>query len=259
VKLLRRTTRQLSVTEEGAAFVEQCKRTLAELKTAEELVRSGRHTAIGHLRLTAPAGFGRRHVAPHAPAFLAKHPQVTLSCDLNDRVISVEREGFDLAIRIGGTPDPHLVGVRLARNRRVVCASPRYLKRRGRPAEVEDLAHHECLAITPPAGQVAHWAFQVRGRPVQVAVQGRLDCNDGELLHRWACEGLGLAWRSTWEIEAELASGQLQTVLDDFALPDYDIFAFYPHQKYVPARVHFFVEYLRQIYTARDYWTQGRP
>jgi DNA-binding transcriptional LysR family regulator len=256
VKLLRRTTRQLVVTEEGAVFVEQCRRTLDELETAEELVRSGRHSAVGHLRLTAPAGFGRRHVAPHAPSFLAMHPQVSMSCDLTDRVVELEREGFDLGIRIGSALDPDLVAVRLARNRRVVCAAPDYLKRHGRPRTLEELAHHECLVITPGAGQTAKWSFQSRDRPLQVAVRGRLDCNDGELLHRWVCEGLGLAWRSTWEIEAALARGQLITVLDEFALADYDIRAFYPQQRYVPARVRFFVEHLRQVYAATDYWTQ---
>jgi DNA-binding transcriptional LysR family regulator len=256
VKLLRRTTRQLVVTEEGAVFVEQCKRTLGELETAEELLRSGRHTAVGHLRLTAPAGFGRRHVAPHAPAFLASHPQVSMSCDLTDRVVDLEREGFDLGIRIGSTLEQDLVAVRLARNRRVVCAAPAYLARRGRPATLEDLAHHECLVITPPPGQPARWSFQQREHPVQVAVRGTLDCNDGELLHRWACEGLGLAWRSTWEIQAEVARGELVTVLDEYALPDYDIRAFFPQQRYVPARVRFFVEHLKQVYAQPGYWTQ---
>ncbi len=261
VKLLRRTTRQLLVTEEGAVFVDQCKRALGELKAAEDLVRSGRHTAIGHLRLTAPAGFGRRHVAPHAPAFLALHPQVTMSCDLTDRVVSLEREGFDLGIRIGSTLDPNLVAIRLARNRRVVCAAPAYLERHGTPKNLEDLSRHECLVITPSTGQSAHWSFQCQDRAVQVTVHGKLDCNDGELLHRWACEGLGLAWRSTWEIEAELARGELVTVLDDFALPDYDIRAFYPQQTYLPARVRLFVEHLRRIYASANYWTRrpGKP
>jgi DNA-binding transcriptional LysR family regulator len=256
VKLLHRTTRQLLLTEEGAVFVEQCRRTLGELETAEELVRSGGHTAVGHLRLTAPAGFGRRHVAPHAPAFLDKHPQVSISCELTDRVVELERERFDLGIRIGSVLDPDLVAVRLARNRRVVCATPAYLEQRGAPKTLEELSQHECLVITPSAGQTAYWSFQSKDRPLRVPVRGRLDCNDGELLHRWVREGLGLAWRSTWEIGAELARGLLVTVLDEFALPDYDIRAFYPQQKHVPARVRFFVEHLKRVYASAHYWTQ---
>jgi DNA-binding transcriptional LysR family regulator len=256
VKLLHRTTRHLSVTEEGAVFVEQCKRTLGEIDVAEDLIRAGRHTAVGHLRVTAPAGFGRRHVAPHAPAFLAQHPQVQLSFDLSDRVVDLVREGFDLGVRIGSVLEPDLVAVRMARNRRVVCAAPRYLELHGVPRTLDDLAHHACLAITPNPGQPQAWTFLNKDRAVSVRVHGKLDCNDGELLHRWACEGLGLAWRSTWEIQVQLARGDLVTVLDEFALPDYDIRVVYPRQSHVPAKVRFFVDYLKQIYAGKEYWRQ---
>jgi len=256
VKLLHRTTRQLIVTEEGAVFVEQCKRALSDIATAEDLVRSGRHTAVGHLRLTAPAGFGRKHVAPHAPTFLAAHPQVQVSFNLTDRVVDLVREGFDLGVRIGGNLDPDLETVRLASNRRVVCAAPQYLRRHGTPRALEDLARHQCLAITPNAGQAVTWLFQQKDRAVHVRVQGKIDCNDGELLHRWAREGLGLAWRSTWEIQAELARRELVTVLDEYALPDYDIRAVYPRQTNIPAKVRFFIDHLKQVYAARNYWTK---
>jgi DNA-binding transcriptional LysR family regulator len=256
VKLLHRTTRHLAVTDEGAAFVEQCRRALAEIDVAEDLVRTGRSMAVGHLRVTAPAGFGRRHVAPHAPGFISENPQVQISFNLTDRVVDLVREGFDLGIRIGSVLDPDLVAVRLARNRRVVCASPDYLLRAGTPQTLEDLAQHQCLVITPSAGQSGVWTFLIRDRAVNVRVSGRLDCNDGELLHRWAREGIGLAWRSTWEIESELARGDLVTVLDEFALPDYDIRAVYPRQSHVAAKVRFFIEHLRRLYGAKDYWTQ---
>jgi len=256
VKLLHRTTRHLTVTEEGAVFVEQCKRTLAEIDGAEDLIRAGAHTAVGHLKVTAPAGFGRRHVAPHAPAFLAAHPQVRISFNLSDRVVDLVREGFDLGVRIGSTLDPDLVAVRLARNRRVVCAAPAYLQRHGIPQTPDDLTRHQCLVITPNTGQAGVWSFRAKDRAVNVQVRGALDCNDGELLHRWACEGLGLAWRSTWEIEKQLACGELVTVLDDFALPDYDIRAMFARQFHVPARVRLFLEHLKQVYAQPDYWTR---
>ncbi|SPE32377.1 HTH-type transcriptional regulator DmlR (fragment) [Burkholderiales bacterium] len=211
---------------------------------------------MGHLRVTATAGFGRKHVAPHAPGFLAANPQVQVSFDLTDRVVDLVREGFDLGVRIGSAIDADLVAVRLARNRRVVCASPAYLERHGTPRTLDDLARHQCLFITPSAGQPGSWSFRQKDRAVTVRVQGMLDCNDGELLHRWAREGLGLAWRSTWEIQAELARGELVTVLDEFALPDYDIRAVYAPQPHVPAKVRFFVDHLKQTYAAADYWTK---
>jgi DNA-binding transcriptional LysR family regulator len=259
VRLLHRTTRRIALTEEGQLFVEQCRRLFGDLARAEDLVRAGRHTAVGHLRVTAPAGFGRRHVAVHAPSFLALHPQVELSCNLSDRVVDLLREGFDLGIRIGGNLDPDMVAVRLASNRRVVCAAPAYLARRGVPQSPADLAGHDCLVITPDERQAAGtWSFRhpEPGRVQAVRVHGKLDCNDGELLHRWACEGLGLAWRSTWEIQGELLRGELVTVLEDFALPDYDIRAVVPRGGHIAAKVRFFIDHLRGIYAEPGYWTR---
>lgn len=255
VKLLHRTTRQLSLTEEGSVFLDQCKRVFLELERAEELTSAGRQVATGHLRVSAPSGFGRRHVARHGPAFLAAHPQVQLSFDLTDRVVDITREGYDLGIRIGTVLDPNLVAIRLAANHRVVCAAPAYLERHGTPRTLEDLEKHNCLAFSPHGGQQGGWTFNNGGKPVTLRLHGNPDCNDGEMLHRWAREGIGLAWRSTWEIQAELARGDLVTVLDEFALPDYDIRAVYPQQRQIPAKVRFFVEHLRRIYAIPDYWT----
>jgi len=107
-------------------------------------------------------------------------------------------------------------------------------------------------------GQQRGWYFQQGGKPVIAKVQGNLDCNDGELLHRWASEGLGLAWRSTWEIQAQLASGELVTVLDEYALPHYDIMAVYPQQRHLPAKTRFFIDYLKEVYGQQDYWNRAR-
>ena len=258
VRLLHRSTRALALTEEGTLFLEHCRKLFADLERAEELMAASRQSAIGHLRVSAPAGFGRRHVAPHGPAFLERHPKVRLSFDLDDRVVELAREGYDLGIRIGAVLDPNLVAIRLAPNRRVVCAAPAYLARHGTPRTLADLERHNCLAFNPQGGQHGGWSFQENGRPVTQRVRGNPDCNDGEMLHRWACEGLGLAWRSTWEIQAELARGELVTVLDDYALPDYDIRAVYPQQRHIPAKVRFFVEHLKRIYADPAYWTNGR-
>jgi DNA-binding transcriptional LysR family regulator len=253
-KLLHRSTRHLGLTEQGSVFLEQCRKLLSDLAAAEELMTEGRHTASGHLRITAPAGFGRSHVAPHAPAFLAVNSQVQVSFDLTDRVVDLVREGYDMGIRIGNVLDPNMVAIKLWRNQRVVCASPSYLERHGVPRKLSDLERHNCLAFNPQGGQVGGWYFQDKGKLVTLRVRGNLDCNDGELLHRWAGEGLGLAWRSTWEIQAELLRGDLVTVLDDYAIADYDIRAVYPQQRNLPAKVRFFIEHLKQVYAAPGYW-----
>jgi DNA-binding transcriptional LysR family regulator len=256
IKLLHRSTRRLVLTEAGTLFLEHARKLLADLETLETLVSEGRDEASGHLIVSAPAAFGRLHVAPHAPAFLARHPKVRISFNLTDQVVDLVREGYELGIRIGGVPDPSSVAVRLAANRRVVCATPAYLARCGTPRTLDDLAQHNCLAFNLAGGQQRGWYFQVEGKVVTVKVAGNVDCNDGELLHRWAGEGLGLAWRSTWEIEAQLAAGELVTVLDDYALPDYDIMAVYMPQRHLPARVRAFIEMLKATYAQAGYWVR---
>ena len=262
VKLLHRTTRHLTLTESGSVFLEHCRRLLAELDMVETIVSEGRDQASGHLIVSAPAAFGRLHVAPHAPAYLAANPNVQISFNLTDHVVDLVREGYELGIRIGGVLDPSFVAVRLATNRRVVCGTPDYFARCGVPRTLEELAQHNCLAFNLQGGQQRGWYFQKEGKPVTIKVNGNLDCNDGELLHRWTSEGLGLAWRSTWEIQAQLASGELVTVLDEYALPDYDIMAVYMQQRHLPARVRSFIDTLKAVYAQPGYWTRppaGRP
>ena len=256
VKLLHRTTRHLTLTESGTLFLEHCRKLLLDIETAETIVSEGRDEASGHLIVSAPAAFGRLHVAPHAPAFLATNPNVQISFNLTDHVVDLVREGYELGIRIGGVLDPSFVAVRLATNRRVVCGTPAYLARCGVPRTLEELAQHNCLAFNLQGGQQRGWYFQKDGKPVTIKVNGNLDCNDGELLHRWASEGLGLAWRSTWEIQAQLAAGELVTVLDEYALPDYDIMAVYMQQRHLPARVRAFIETLKRVYAQPGYWTR---
>ena len=257
VKLMHRTTRHLTLTEEGTVFLDHCRKLLDELDHAEKIISEGRHKATGHLVVSAPAAYGRMHVAPHAPAFVAANPDVRISFNLTDRVVDLVREGYDLSIRIGGAIDPNFVAVKLASNKRVVCGTPEYFERHGIPRTLDDLEQHNCLAFNLQGGQQRGWYFQHNGKPVTIKVNGNLDCNDGELLHRWACEGLGLAWRSTWEIQSELASGQLITVLDDYALDNYDIMAVYPQQRHLPAKIRFFIDMLKSVYAQEGYWTRA--
>src|SRR6201747_2727324 len=258
VKLMYRSTRRLVISEDGVAFLERCRHLLAEWGQAEDELAAGRRAVSGHLIVSAPAAFGRMHVAPYAPAFLKDKPELQMSFNLTDRVVDLVREGYDLSIRIGGAVDPSFVAVKLAENRRVVCGTPAYFRKHGKPKTLEDLPRHNCLAFNLQGGQNRGWYFRRNGKLTTVRVSGNLDCNDGELLHRWMSEGLGLGWRSTWEIERQLVKGELETVLDEFALPDYDILAVYPQQRYVAAKVRYFIEYLKKIYAQPDYWSRER-
>jgi DNA-binding transcriptional LysR family regulator len=254
VKLLVRTTRKITLTHEGSAFLEDCQRLLADLANAEASVSAGGVKASGHLRITAPAGFGRRHVAPLVPRFIAQHPEVSLSLNLSDRVVDIVNEGFDCAVRVGDLPDSSLVSVRLADNRRLCVASPAYLQRAGVPQTPADLARHECLTLSSDASQTRGWAFQVDSQVTHLRPSGRLDCSDGQVLHDWCLKGLGIAWRSTWEVEQAVASGQLRTVLDDFAAPANGIYAVFPQRKHLPLRVRLWIDFIKHTYGDPAYW-----
>jgi len=257
VKLLVRTTRKITLTHEGSAFLEDCQRVLADLANAEASVSAGGVKASGHLRVTAPAGFGRRHVAPLVPKFIAEHPDVSVSLNLSDRVVDIVNEGFDCAVRVGDLPDSSLISVRLADNRRLCVATPGYLKRAGTPQQPADLARHECLTLSSDASQTRGWAFLVDGAVIHLRPSGRLDCSDGQVLHDWCAQGLGIAWRSTWEVEAEVAGGQLRTVLDDFAAPPNGIYAVFPHAKHLPLRVRLWIDFIKHHFGDPGHWSAG--
>lgn len=257
VKLLVRTTRKITLTHEGSAFLEDCQRLLADLESAEASVSAGGVKASGHLRITAPAGFGRRHVAPLVPLFIARHPEVSLSLNLSDRVVDIVNESYDCAVRVGDLPDSSLVSVRLADNRRLCVAAPAYLKRAGTPKTPADLASHECLTLSSDASQTRGWAFVVDGELTHLRPRGRLDCSDGQVLHDWCLDGLGIAWRSTWEVEHEIASGRLHAVLDGFAAPPSGIYAVFPHAKHLPLRVRLWIDFVKHNYADPGFWARA--
>ncbi|HQD15363.1 MAG: LysR family transcriptional regulator [Proteobacteria bacterium] len=265
VKLLVRTTRRIALTHEGTAFLDDCQRILAEVAGAEASVSAGGVQASGHLRITAPAGFGRRHVAPLVPAFHAAHPRLRISLNLSDRVVDLAAEGYDCAVRVGDLPDSSLVSIRLADNRRLCVATPAYLARRGTPRHPRELAQHDCLVLSSDASQSRGWAFRVpRSAAGQAAAEhdvihlrpeGPLDCTDGQVLHDWCLAGHGIAWRSTWEVEHEVNAGRLVPVLEQFAAPPNGIYAIVPHPtRHLPLRVRLWVDHLRERYGDPGFW-----
>jgi DNA-binding transcriptional LysR family regulator len=258
VKLLVRTTRRITLTHEGSAFLEDTQRLLADLANAEASVMAGGVKASGHLRITAPAGFGRRNVAPLVPRFRELHSDVTVSLNLSDRVVDLAGEGYDCAVRVGDFPDSSLVSVRLADNRRLCVATPDYLRRRGTPQEPADLAQHDCLTLSSEASQTRGWAFRVpKGDSWEVVhfkPSGPLDCSDGQVLHDWCLQGLGIAWRSTWEVEREIGQGRLVEVLAEYSAPPNGIYAVFPQRKHLPLRVRLWIDFLKHHYAQPGFW-----
>ena len=274
VKLLVRTTRRITLTHEGSAFLEDCQRLLADLANAEASVSAGGVKASGHLRVTAPAGFGRRHVAPLVAKFHEHHTDVTITLNLSDRVVDLAGEGFDCAVRVGDMPDSSLVSVRMADNRRLCVATPRYLHLHGTPQHPGELARFDCLSLSSDASQTRGWAFRVpRNAPgrqregvlaeaqvdgdseiIHLKPGGPLDCSDGQVLHDWCLAGYGIAWRSTWEVESEIAAGRLVPVLEDFAAPANGIYAVFPQRKHLPLRVRLWIDFLKHHYSQPEFW-----
>lgn len=267
VKLMVRTTRRITLTHEGSAFLEDCQRLLTDLANAEASVSAGGVKASGHLRITAPAGFGRRHVAPLVPRFRELHPEVTISLNLSDRVVDVAGEGYDCAVRVGDLPDSSLVSVRLADNQRRCVAAPAYLQRHGRPRTPADLVRFDCLTLSSDASQTRGWAFRVPAEAgaagtdegiLHLRPGGPLDCTDGQVLREWCLAGYGIAWRSTWEVEADIAEGRLESVLDEFAAPPNGIYALFPQRKHLALRVRLWIDFLKHHYAQTDFGVQPR-
>lgn len=256
-RLMHRTTRRISLTESGQNYLEDCVRILNDLASAEASASRGSIQASGHLRVTAPAGFGRRHVAPHVQRFLAQHHDVSVSLDLSDRLVDLVNEGFDCGIRLGELADSNLVSVRLAEMRRVVVGAPAYFQQHGMPQTPDDLLKHDCLALGPQRG----WTFRTHPgsssahvKTRSVRVKGPMECNDGVVLAEWARSGGGLAWRSMWEVGEDLQSGRLISVLDDWAAPSVGIYAVFPERRHLPLKVRAFVDLLKDAYAEKDYW-----
>jgi DNA-binding transcriptional LysR family regulator len=258
VKLFKRSTRKITLTPEGAAFCDSVRTVLSDLTAAEESIAVGAKNATGRLIVSAPTAFGRKHIAPHVPAFIAENPNLTVTLHLSERLVDLKNERVDLAIRIADLKNADFIAVKLARNHRVVVGSPGYIKRAGKPNSLEDLQHHNCLVTSSEDGLADNWHFHDRGSMVRVKVAGNLHCNDGGVLTKWALAGQGLAWRSAWEVSEEITNGRLVEVLSKYSAPGNDIHAVYPDRKFLPAKVRLFIDFLKRTFGDPPYWETKR-
>ncbi len=258
VRLLHRTTRRLHPTPEGAALAQQGRVLVEELESLGTGLREAATEVAGNLRVTLSASFGRQYVSPLLPAFLARHPNLRLSVHLSDQVVDLVSEGFDLAIRIGALEDSRLVARRIASNRRVLCASPDYLRRRGLPRRPQDLADHDCLLLFGSNGRQDTWRLNgARGDEIAVRVQGRFESNFGELLRDAALAGEGIAIHSLWHVADDLRADRLRVVLPDYPLTTTAISAVMPQRQMVPPRVRAFVDFLAEEFGDDPPWERG--
>jgi DNA-binding transcriptional LysR family regulator len=243
VRLLHRTTRRLSLTEEGEVFYARCRELLGELDEAEAEITSRTGKASGQLKVSAPVSFGLLHLAPLWAGFLARHPDVTLDLTLSDRMVDLIEEGFDVAVRIARLPSSSLVSRQLSSTRSVVCASPRYLKTHGAPKHPSDLTQHTVLAYSLLSSGES-WEFDGPDGRVSVKVEPRMRTNSGDTCRAVALQHLGIIMQPSFLVTEELRSGALVEVMPRWRALEFGIYAVYPTRKHVPPKVRLLIDYL---------------
>lgn len=248
VRLLNRTTRSISLTAEGETYLVNARRILEEIEEMERQVSSSRAEPKGLLRVNAPLGFGRTHVAPAIASFARRYPEVEVQLHLSDRPINLPDDAIDVAIRFGELPDSRLIARRIAANRRRLCATPAYLAAFGTPLVPKDLAQHDCIVLRQNDAAFGLWRFSRGKQSETVKVAGRLSTNDGEVALNWALDDQGILMRAEWNLHQHLQSGRLVEVLADWQTPPADIYAVYLERLNLSAKVAFFVEHLRGFF-----------
>ncbi|WP_313460168.1 LysR family transcriptional regulator [Achromobacter sp.] len=244
VRLFNRSTRRLSLTAEGEVYLESARRILGEIEDLDTLIASRQASPRGLLKVNAPLGFGRSYIAPAIAEFAAKYPDVSLQLQLTDSPADFVQDAFDVAVRFGDLPDTRLIARKIAPNRRLVCASPAYLKAHGTPAIPHDLTRHQCIVLRQNEATYGLWRFTKGRRSETVKVRGNLSSNDGEVTLTWGLAGLGILQRAEWDLARYLRSGRLVRVLEDYALRQADIYAVFPERHHLSAKVRVFVDFL---------------
>ncbi|QJD92612.1 LysR family transcriptional regulator [Duganella dendranthematis] len=251
VRLVNRTTRRISLTNEGETYLAQASQILHQIREMEESVASGRAAPKGLLRVNATPGFGRTHIAPILSRFAHAYPEVEVELHLTDRPISLVEEAYDLAIRFGELPDTRLTARKLMSNRRFLCASPAYLKKAGEPQKPAELHHHRCILHRQNDDVYGTWRIQ-KGKTVElVKVRGAVSSNDGDVVMNWALDGHGIVQRSEWDAAKYLQSGRLKEVMTDYSLPDADLYLYYLSRSNLPAKVRAFIDFIVEEFRGR--------
>jgi len=242
--LLTRTTRAISLTEEGRALVEGARRLLAEAEELESRVRHGADVISGPIRLSAPEDLGRHMLVPVMDTFLAEHPAVTIDLNLTDGTVDIVGQGMDFAIRHGVLADSSLRAKSLGENRRIVCAAPAYLAAYGTPTHPDELAGHDCIVMRFGHNIDRDWPFIIDGVARKITVHGQRVVNDGGLVRQWCKEGRGIALKSIRDVSDDLATGALVELLEDFSAGGTALQIVYPPSAVQPRRVRMLIDHI---------------
>ena len=257
VRLINRTTRRISITEAGQAYHDRCRYILAEIDEMESAVGDTAAAARGTLRINAPMTFGTMHLSNAIAEYQRTQPEVTIDLTLDDRVVDIVSEGYDVAIRIGHLQESSLVARRLAPVRLVICASPDYLAERGVPQTPHDLKDHECLRYTL-SGDSTRWQFKDGDQPLEVRVDGRFVANNGDAIRIATLAGRGLSVSPAFIVGEDIRKDRLQVVLEDYEVDPMGVYAVYAHRQYLSGKVRTFVDFLGEYFGSRPYWDRGK-
>jgi DNA-binding transcriptional LysR family regulator len=255
VKLIARSTRRLSLTSAGTTYIEQCRDILDRIAEAEGDLAGERKTLRGRIRASVPMTFGLLHLTPLILEFSQAHPDIHVDLDFNDRRVNLIEEGMDFALRITDSLPETTVARHLTTCRSVVVASPDYLRRHGEPKHPDDLTQHACLAYSLTSR--SNWTFIIEGAPHFVEISGPLTANNGNALQDAALQGMGILYGPTFIVADAIRAGTLVPILKDFATPVFAVFAVFPGNRFVPARVRIFVDFLAKRFGAEPYWDHG--
>ncbi|HXY21269.1 MAG TPA: LysR family transcriptional regulator [Burkholderiaceae bacterium] len=255
VRLLNRTTRRLSLTQAGNELQQRATHVLALVEEAERAAAQQASEPRGTLRINTSVIFGHHHLGEAIRSFLQRYPKMVVDLTLNDRVVDLVDEGYDLAVRIARTVDPGLVARPIARARTVACASPAYLQQHGTPRTPADLARHNCLTYTY-TGLPNEWHFRRNGREQRVAVSGNLRANNGDIICEVATRGLGVILQPTFLVYKALRSGQLVRILKNWQSDELNIYAVYPNRQFLAPKVRSFIDFLLEYFGPEPYWDQ---
>ncbi|MDH3639547.1 MAG: LysR family transcriptional regulator [Gammaproteobacteria bacterium] len=253
-RLLHRTTRRLSPTEEGRAFYHRCVAILGEIQQAEEAVSEARGRVRGTLRVVAMSAFGRAHLLPLLPEFMSRFPELRLELQLRERTVDLVDEGIDVALQLSETvTDESLVARKLFTNRRIVCAAPAYLERYGTPRVPEDLMKHNCLTHSSFA-HFNDWEFTDRSGTRILHVGGNFEANSASSLYRAVVAGVGIARLATFLVGRDLKKGRLLPLLTDYTHDQSSLLVVYPHRRHLSQKVRAFVDFVAGEFTPVPPW-----
>lgn len=251
VRLLHRTTRKVSLTEEGEAFLPHAEEVLSSIEAARASVGAGDASPTGTLRVTAPASFGSMHMMPALKNFLTCYPYLTVDFRFSDTIVDLVEGGFDIAIRNSELKDSTLIARKLAPDNRIICASPEYLEKFGVPKTPEELINHQCINLMG----LENWIFKTSDGQTNIKTNGRFRSDNGEAVRDACVDGLGITLNSKWITYKHLQKGELVEILQDYPLiSDTAIWAVYPSTQLLAPKVRVFIDYFSNLYASPQYW-----